>query len=123
MTVGEYPEKVPAEYLISFQAFESKAEFPRFTNISAQVGLDTFDLCGGAIIDDGDRFPDLYVSNMRQENRLYANQKDGTFKDVAVVLGVSKPILSFPVWFWDFDNEGHLELRLSTGISCQNFVN
>ncbi len=59
---------------------------------------------------NGDRFVDLYVSNMGQPNRLYRNNKDGTFTDVAVESGVTAPIDSFPVWFWDYDNDGNLDL-------------
>ncbi len=32
---------------------------------------------------DGDRFPDLYVSNLDGANRLYRNKADGTFADMA----------------------------------------
>ncbi len=62
---------------------------------------------------DGDRFPDLYVSNLGQPNRLYHNNRDGTFDDVAERLGVTHPIKSFPAWFWDFDNDGWLDLFVS----------
>ena len=59
---------------------------------------------------DGDRWPDLYVSNLGQPNRLYHNQGDGTFRDVAPATGVVSPRASFPAWFWDFDNDGYLDL-------------
>jgi len=59
---------------------------------------------------DGDRFPDLYVSNLGAENRLYHNNGDGTFTDVARELGVIMPMGSFPSWFWDVDNDGALDL-------------
>ena len=36
--------------------------------------------------DDG--YPDLYVSNLMQPNRLYRNQGNGLFTDVAADLGV-----------------------------------
>ena len=65
---------------------------------------------------DGDRLPDLYVSNMRGANRLYRNGGDGTFTDVAEAAGVSEPLDSFPVWFWDFDNNGVLDLWVSSYV-------
>jgi hypothetical protein len=61
---------------------------------------------------DADHFPDLYVSNLDGPNRLYHNNGDGTFTDVAPQLGVTSPKQSFPGWFWDFDNDGHLDLMV-----------
>jgi hypothetical protein len=66
----------------------------------------------GDIDEDGD--PDLFVSNLGSANRLYRNEGDGTFVDVAALSGVSEPIQSFPAWFWDFDNDGHLDLFVSS---------
>ncbi len=62
---------------------------------------------------DADGFPDLYISNFESENRLYRNNGDGTFHDVAAALGVVGPRESFPAWFWDYDNDGHLDLYVS----------
>ena len=69
---------------------------------------------------DGDGWPDLYVSNIGSENRLYRNRGDGTFVDVAPTAGVTKPVNSFPTWFWDFDNDGALDLFVAnydTGVA------
>jgi hypothetical protein len=38
---------------------------------------------------DGDGWPDIFVANDTQANRLWINQKDGTFLDDAVVRGVA----------------------------------
>jgi len=63
---------------------------------------------------DGDRYPDLYVSNFGGVNRLYRNEGDGTFTDVASELGVMEPRDSFPCWFWDFDDDGDLDIFVSS---------
>ena len=62
---------------------------------------------------DGDRFPDLYLSNLGEPNRLYRNNGDKTFTDVATKLGVQSPSQGFPTWFWDFDNDGNLDIYAS----------
>ena len=66
---------------------------------------------------DGDGLPDLYISNLGQPNRLYHNQGDGTFIDVAVVLKVTGPGDSFACWFWDYDNDGRLDLWVNPYLS------
>jgi ASPIC/UnbV protein/VCBS repeat protein len=63
---------------------------------------------------DVDRWPDLYCSNLGAKNRLYRNHGDGTFEDVAEALGVTHPINGFPTWFWDFDNDGVLDIFASS---------
>ncbi len=73
----------------------------------AAVGF-TKGLTWGDYDQDGD--PDLYVSNIDSPNKLYRNNDDGTFTDVAKQLDVQTPIQSFPTWFWDFDNDGALDL-------------
>lgn len=65
---------------------------------------------------DNDGFPDLYVSNYGGENFLYRNKGDGTFEEVAAKLGVSKPLMSFPTWFFDYDNDGWLDLFVASFV-------
>ncbi len=62
---------------------------------------------------DDDGFADLFVSNYQGRNRLYRNDRDGTFTDVAGQQGVQAPEASFVAWFWDVDNDGNLDLLVN----------
>jgi hypothetical protein len=83
-----------------------------FVNVAERAGVVNARFAKGATWGDydGDGWLDLYVSNMGADNRLYHNRGDGTFIDVANTLGVSEPQFSFSCWFWDFDNDGRLDL-------------
>lgn len=83
-----------------------------FKDVAAQAGVTNDAFAKGVAWGDynGDRLPDLYISNHHGPDRLYQNQGNGTFIDVASKLGVTGPTKSFPVWFWDFDNDGVLDL-------------
>jgi len=86
-----------------------------FTEVGHIAGVDRIAFTKGATWGDfdNDGYPDLYVSNFSSENFLYHNNHDGTFTEVARDLHVEKPIWSFPVWFFDFDNDGWLDLYVS----------
>lgn len=87
-----------------------------FTDVAQAAGVLNGRFGKGAVWGDydGDRYPDIYVSNLKGENRLYHNQQDGTFKDVAPELGVTTPLLGFPTWFWDVNSDGHLDIFASS---------
>ncbi len=88
----------------------------RFRDVAAEAGMALRAFVKAAVWGDydDDRFPDLYVSVLGGPNRLYRNRGDGSFEDVADRLGVTGPRQSFPAWFWDFDNDGHLDLFVSS---------
>ncbi len=87
----------------------------KFADVAAEAGV-TDDACakGAAWGDyDGDGRLDLYVSNMGQPGRLYHNEGGGKFRDAAPGLGVAGPDMGFACWFWDFDNDGRLDLYVN----------
>jgi len=64
---------------------------------------------------DNDGWVDLYVSRLGSPNLLFHNEgpdEDGQvrFSEGAVTAGVDRPLRSFPTWFWDYDNDGWLDL-------------
>jgi len=64
---------------------------------------------------DNDGRPDLYISTMNGSNIIFKNQsaKNGQVKFVDVTSQAGLPILgqaTFATWFWDYDNDGNLDL-------------
>jgi hypothetical protein len=96
-----------------------------FEDVTASSGI--FDSSskslGIAMLDyDQDGWPDLLVANDTQPNKLYRNQRNGTFKDVGVEAGIAfsaegKARAGMGVDIGDFDNSGR------DGIAITNFDN
>jgi hypothetical protein len=87
-----------------------------FTDVSQAAGItnDGYTKAASCGDYDGDRYPDIYVSNLQQKNRLYHNNRDGTFTDVAETLEVTKPAVGFGAWFWDVNNDGRMDIFASS---------
>jgi hypothetical protein len=63
-----------------------------FEDVTKKAGLldPTSKGLGVALIDvDDDGWPDIFVANDTQPNRLYRNRRDGTFQDVGMTAGVA----------------------------------
>jgi hypothetical protein len=96
-----------------------------FEDVTASSGI--FDSSskslGVALLDhDQDGWPDLLVANDTQPNKLYRNQRNGTFKDVALEAGIAfsaegKARAGMGVDVGDFDNSGR------PGVAITNFDN
>jgi hypothetical protein len=64
---------------------------------------------------DGDGWPDIFVANDAEANRLWINQKDGTFKEEGVLRGVAYDVLgqrrgNMGVALGDVDGDGLFDL-------------
>jgi enediyne biosynthesis protein E4 len=96
-----------------------------FEDVTASSGV--FDSSskslGVAMLDDRqDGWPDLLVANDTQPNKLYRNQRNGTFKDAAVEAGLAfssegKARAGMGVDVGDFTSSGHF------GVAITNFDN
>ena len=90
-----------------------------FTDVSEKSGMwgtiGTYALSCAVADLDNDGWPDIYVANDSTAATLYMNQKDGTFKDLAVEAGVGyspdgKPQAGMGVSVGDFNRDGLLDI-------------
>jgi hypothetical protein len=121
MTLGEYPDKVPPELLISLHPFQSRLDVGRFENVASRAGLTVrgANLAGGSVFDDftGDDLPDLLTSSYDVDlgASFFVNRGDGTFEDRSVSSGLASQPLAINTSHADFDNDGHLDVLLIRG--------
>jgi len=100
----------------------------QFTDISLDSGIGTLrgPGLGVTVADyDGDNWPDLFVSNDGQPNRLWINQRNATFKDEAVSRGVAftsigKAYAGMGIAQGDVDGDGLIDLYVTHLGSEQN---
>ena len=94
-----------------------------FEDVTATSGVfDSSSKSLGVAMIDQDGWPDLFVANDTQPNKLYRNLRNGTFKDIAVEAGLAfsaegKARAGMGADAADFDNSG------TAGLVVTNFDN
>jgi tetratricopeptide (TPR) repeat protein len=91
-----------------------------FTDVANTAGVELLRFVKGVTSGDYDRdgWPDLYVSTYFERNYLLRNEGNNaegipTFADVTEQAGLDEPMNTFPTWFWDYDNDGWLDIFVS----------
>ncbi|MBM4015330.1 MAG: CRTAC1 family protein [Planctomycetes bacterium] len=96
-----------------------------FRDVAAAAGVAFTQFVKGvtATDADGDGRPDLFLSVINAPNRLLRNlPPDGkraaplVFADASARAGISGPLLSFPCWSFDFDNDGDDDLLCASYV-------
>ncbi len=84
----------------------------RFLNVTDKVGLREFGWSGDASFADlnQDGFPDLYVLNMQGNDHYFENINGKAFVDKTDVYFPKTPWGSMGIKFFDFDNDGLMDL-------------
>ena len=89
----------------------------RFTDVSAGSGLDVRGYGMGAATGDfdNDGWIDLYLTRLGPD-RLFRNNRDGTFADVSHRIGTHRARWGLSASFLDFDRDGWLDLYVGNYV-------
>jgi hypothetical protein len=119
MTLGTYPEAVPARWLIPPTVFQSHYPLPPFENVARKSGLDLYGLAGGALMDDfdNDGRMDLVATHIGFEDQMqfFRNRGDGTFEERTETSGLIGETGGLNLLQADYDNDGFVDFLVLRG--------
>lgn len=119
MTVGEWPDQVPAAWRIPAKVLESEYDIQRFPDVAASLGLDLNDLAGGCVLDDMDNDDrlDVVVSTWALDGQLryFHNEGNGRFADRTAEAGLTGLVSGLNLQQTDYNNDGWLDLWVLRG--------
>ena len=107
-------ESNPAAGLHRSELFRNNGD-GTFDEIAGAVSLDIIGYIKGVVWGDynNDAWPDLFVSVYGGPNQLFRNEQGSRFVEVGAEAKVQEPLDSFPAWFWDYDQDGWLDIFVS----------
>ena len=119
MTLGEYPDQVPSQWVLAPSLFASEYDIGHFPDIAPFLSLDLVSLSGGSIMDDfdNDGLLDLVVSSwaLGDQLRYFRNQGDGTFSERTQAVGLTGLTGGLQLVHADFDNDSYLDFLVLRG--------
>lgn len=119
MTLGTWPEAVPASLRIPPSVFASTHDLKRFPDVAGPLGLDLNDLAGSVVADDFDNDHDLDLVicswGLRDPLRYFVNLGDGRFEERSEAAGLGGLVGGLNLVQADYDNDGWLDFLVLRG--------
>ncbi len=118
MTIGGYPQQVPAALLIKGLDADNASVKP-FTDVAMNLGLNTRNMAGGSIVDDfdNDGYPDIISSSwgLKEGMHYYRNNANGTFTDLSGSSGLALLTGGLNIVQTDYNNDGWKDIFVLRG--------
>src|SRR4030095_7760254 len=119
MTLGKFPNGVPASMRLPDGYFTSNVSFPKFTDIAGELGLDKRGLAGGVAVEDFDLDGDLDIMvsswGFHDQIRYLVNKGDGSFEDMATQAGLKGVTGGLNLRHADYNNDGYADVLVLRG--------
>ena len=120
MTIGEYPQNVPAAYLLKMDDTTSyNKTIKPFKDVAINLGLDVRKMAGGTIVEDfnNDGYPDIVTSgfNLKEHMHYFRNNKNGTFSDISASSGLGQFTGGLNMMQTDYNNDGLKDIFVLRG--------
>lgn len=119
MTLGEYPNGVPKEFLIPGIGAKESISVKPFTEMASDLGIDVTNQGGGTIVDDfnNDGYLDIVTSGwgLAEQMHFFRNNADGTFTDASEQSGLKKVVGGLNIQQTDYNNDGLLDIFVLRG--------
>ena len=125
MNLGQYPQGVPAEYVIKPEAFKSDYEIGKFPNIAANIGVDFITKSGGVCVEDfnNDGNLDIVASGwfLDEQLKIMINNGDGTFTDKTAESTLTGITGGLDLKAADYNNDGWMDILIPRGAWWNDF--
>ncbi|MFI5171477.1 MAG: FG-GAP-like repeat-containing protein [Chitinophagales bacterium] len=125
MNLGEYPQNVPSEFVISPEKFKSDYEVGKFPNIAANLGVDFFTRSGGVCVEDfnNDGNLDIVASGwfLDEQIKIMINNGDGTFSDKTNESTLTGITGGLDLKTADYNNDGWMDILIPRGAWWNDF--
>jgi tetratricopeptide (TPR) repeat protein len=127
MTLGEYPLKVPAAFLIKgLDEDTSSYKLKPFADVAGALKISTSrNMSGGTIIDDfnNDGYLDIVTScwGLEESMHYYKNNGDGSFTDLSKESGLINIKGGLNIIQADYNNDGYTDILVLRGAWLKEF--
>jgi hypothetical protein len=119
MTLGDWPDAIPKRHRIPPQAFKSEQVIQRFDEVAGDLGVDTFNQCGGAVIDDFDLDGHLDIItttfDMAGPVTFYRGKPGLQFEDASAKSRLDDQLGGLNCVAADYDGDGDKDLLILRG--------
>ncbi|MAV78836.1 MAG: hypothetical protein CMC22_01155 [Flavobacteriaceae bacterium] len=118
MTLGDYPENVPKDYLIDYYKNIKDKSITPFREIASKLGIDVNGLSGGVSLEDfnNDGRIDIFTTSygMEDQCKLFFNTGYG-FEDVTMKAGLNGIVSGLNCLHADYNNDGYVDILILRG--------